>query len=64
MTLNVPEGAEVTLAGNSTKATGEVRTFRTSQLAAGQIWDDYEIEVKMGDKVYVGDIPPHKPHDH
>lgn len=45
ITLNLPEGAKVLLAGNETKATGETRTFRTSRLKVGELWDDYEIEV-------------------
>ncbi len=49
--LNLPEGAQVILAGKSTKATGTQRTFRTSHLKPGQVWDDYEIEVKLGDEV-------------
>jgi uncharacterized protein (TIGR03000 family) len=51
VTINVPQGAKVSLAGNPTKATGETRTFRTSQLKPGQVWDDYEIEVKVGEQV-------------
>jgi uncharacterized protein (TIGR03000 family) len=51
VTLNLPEGAHVTLAGNPTKATGTQRTFRTSNLKPGQAWDDYEIEVKLGEQV-------------
>ena len=51
VTLNVPEGAEVTLAGSSTKASGMERTFRTDRLLPGEVWDDYQIEVKLGDQV-------------
>lgn len=51
VTLNLPEGAQVILAGKTTKATGTQRTFRTSHLKPGQVWDDYEIEVKLGDEV-------------
>jgi uncharacterized protein (TIGR03000 family) len=51
LTLNVPEGAKVTLAGNETRAVGDQRTYRTSQLKPGQIWDDYEVEVSLGDEV-------------
>ncbi|MCA9130115.1 MAG: TIGR03000 domain-containing protein [Planctomycetales bacterium] len=51
VTLNVPEDAEVTLAGNQTKISGQSRVFRTSQLLVGDVWDDYEIEVKQGDQV-------------
>lgn len=50
VTLHVPEGAKVSLAGNVTSATGSTRTFRTNQLALGQVWDDYTIEVKLGDQ--------------
>jgi len=46
LTLNVPADAEITLAGNNTKAEGETRTFKTMQLKPGQVWDDYEIIVK------------------
>lgn len=51
LTLSVPEGATVTLAGNETRAVGDQRTYRTSQLKPGQIWDDYEVEVRLGDEV-------------
>jgi uncharacterized protein (TIGR03000 family) len=51
VTLNLPEGAQVVLAGKTTKATGTQRTFRTSHLKPGQVWDDYEIEVKLGEQV-------------
>jgi len=51
ITLNLPEGAKVTLAGNVTKATGEARTFRTSRLKSGEFWDDYEIEVEYQGEV-------------
>ncbi len=47
LTLHVPEDAEVTLAGNATAATGQVRTYRTSQLRAGETWNDYAIEVAV-----------------
>lgn len=49
--LNVPEDAEVTLAGNRTSMKGASRTFQTSQLKAGEVWDDYEIQVKVGEQV-------------
>jgi uncharacterized protein (TIGR03000 family) len=35
------------LAGVETKQTGEVRQFATSNLAAGQTWDDYKVVVEM-----------------
>jgi uncharacterized protein (TIGR03000 family) len=47
LTLHVPAEATVTLAGVVTKQTGEVRQFTTTKLAAGQVWDDYEIVVTM-----------------
>ncbi len=43
--LHVPADARVTLAGNPTNGQGETRTYRTQQLAAGQSWDDYTVEV-------------------
>ena len=51
ITLTLPEGANVTLAGNATKATGESRTFRTSRLKSGEYWDDYDIEVEYQGEV-------------
>jgi uncharacterized protein (TIGR03000 family) len=51
VTLNVPEDAKVYLSGNETKITGSTRTFRTSRLKPGQVWDDYQIEVRHGDSV-------------
>ncbi len=45
VTLHVPEDAKVILAGNETDGEGEVRTFRTRQLAEGQNWSDYTIRV-------------------
>jgi uncharacterized protein (TIGR03000 family) len=43
--LYVPANAVVTLAGNETKGFGRVRTFRTTQLAAGQSWENYTVLV-------------------
>jgi uncharacterized protein (TIGR03000 family) len=51
ITLHVPEDAKVTLAGKSTRATGTERTFSTQHLKPGQIWDDYEVEVQVGEQV-------------
>jgi len=51
VTLNVPAEAKVILAGNSTAASGATRTFRTSQLKAGERWDDYVVEVHHDGKV-------------
>lgn len=45
VTLNVPEGAEVRLAGSDTTIVGEARTYRTSRMKLGDVWDNYEIEV-------------------
>lgn len=45
LTLNVPEGASVVLAQNSTKSDGSSRVYRTKQLRQGESWDDYKIEV-------------------
>lgn len=49
--LNVPEDAEVTLAGNATQVKGSTRVFKTSQLKSGEVWDDYVVQVKVGDQV-------------
>ena len=49
--LNVPENAEVTLAGNQTQVKGTTRVFKTSQLKAGDVWDEYVIQVKVGEQV-------------
>lgn len=51
LTLNVPDDAQVTLAGNDTKMRGTARTFRTSQLRPGDVWDDYEVEVRVGEQI-------------
>jgi uncharacterized protein (TIGR03000 family) len=47
LTLNVPEGATVTLAGNSTRATGVQRVFHSKNLKVGEVWDDYAVEVEF-----------------
>lgn len=47
LTLDVPEGAKVILAGNETTTTGTSRTYRTKQLAQGETWDDYTIRVEF-----------------
>lgn len=49
--LNVPENAEVTLAGNKTQVKGSTRVFKTSQLKSGEVWDDYVVQVKVGEQV-------------
>lgn len=45
VTLNVPEGATVRLAGSDTAVTGSQRTYRTQRMKLGEVWDDYQIEV-------------------
>ena len=45
VTVRVPEDAEVTLAGSQASGSGQLRTFRTRQLAPGQSWNDYTIRV-------------------
>jgi uncharacterized protein (TIGR03000 family) len=47
LTLRVPAEAKVTLAGVATKQSGEVRQFSTTNLKAGQVWDDYKVVVEM-----------------
>jgi uncharacterized protein (TIGR03000 family) len=47
LTLRVPAEAKVTLAGVSTKQSGEVRQYSTTNLQAGQVWDDYKVVVEM-----------------
>jgi uncharacterized protein (TIGR03000 family) len=42
--LQVPANAKVTLGGNETTATGEVRVFKT-KLASGTQWKDYQVEI-------------------
>ena len=51
LTLSVPEGAKVTLAGNTTKAVGQERVFQSSQLKLGESWDDYLVEVEYNGQV-------------
>lgn len=45
VTLRVPKNAKVTLAGNETNGTGEIRTFRTRRLGNGDSWSGYTIRV-------------------
>lgn len=47
LTLTVPAEAKVTLAGVETKQTGEVRTFATTKLASGEVWNDYKVVIEM-----------------
>jgi len=43
LTVNVPDDAELTLAGSKTLSQGPRRTFSTTQLTAGQTWSDYTV---------------------
>jgi len=44
--VEVPEDARVYLAGTQTKQSGKLRTYRSTQLADGQKWEDYSIRVE------------------
>jgi uncharacterized protein (TIGR03000 family) len=43
--LHVPADAKITLAGNVTDGDGELRTYRTHQLTAGEVWSGYTVRV-------------------
>ena len=47
LTLHVPEGAEVTLAGADTKQAGAKRVYSTKRLAPGETWDNYVVRVSL-----------------
>jgi uncharacterized protein (TIGR03000 family) len=47
LTVHVPAGAKVYLAGNPTKAQGETRVFRTTGLSSGKNWNDYTVRVEL-----------------
>jgi uncharacterized protein (TIGR03000 family) len=47
LTLNVPEEAKITLAGNPTPGEGSVRVFTTTKLSAGSAWSDYVVQVSV-----------------
>lgn len=51
LTLNVPEGAKVVLAGSSTRASGTQRVYQSKQLKVGEVWDDYQVEVELDGQV-------------
>lgn len=51
LTVNVPEGAKVSLAGNPTKATGTQRSYLSKQLKAGEVWDKYEVQVELDGQI-------------
>jgi uncharacterized protein (TIGR03000 family) len=46
LTLHVPADAKVTLAGVTTKQSGEVREFSTDKLPSGQTWQNYTVHVE------------------
>lgn len=46
LTIHVPDTAKVYLAGNPTKATGNTRVFRTSNLSQGALWGEYVVRVE------------------
>ena len=50
LTLHLPEEAKVTLAGNTTRASGTQRTYQSNHLKVGQAWDDYLVEVEYQDR--------------
>src|SRR5690606_17332830 len=45
--LRVPADAKVTLAGQPTSSTGEVREFATTRLAQGSEWMQYPVRVEI-----------------
>ena len=47
VTLVVPEGANVTLAGKATTTKGRIRVFSTSKLTKGESWKNYTIQVSL-----------------
>ena len=47
LTLHVPEDAKVKLAGSETSMTGLTRVFATTNLAFGEKWPDYLVEVSV-----------------
>lgn len=47
LTIELPENAELELAGVTTKSTGAVRTFVTNNLSAGQVWSNYKVVVTL-----------------
>ncbi len=47
VTLLVPDGAKVTLAGAETSASGSMRYFSTTTLNEGEKWEDYKVAVTV-----------------
>lgn len=46
LTVRVPAGAKVYLAGNPTNGSGDVRVFRTTSLSEGKAWKGYTVKVE------------------
>jgi uncharacterized protein (TIGR03000 family) len=47
LTLHVPGDAKVSLAGNETSVSGDVRVFRTTSLKEGEEWTNYVVHVSV-----------------
>ncbi len=47
VTVNVPAGARLFLAGQEASATGSVREFTTNRLAAGSEWNNYTLRAEI-----------------
>jgi len=47
LTVHVPSDAKVYLAGNTTKASGETRIFRTTGLSGSKSWEGYTVRVEL-----------------
>jgi uncharacterized protein (TIGR03000 family) len=47
LTVHVPQGATVFLAGREKPGSGTVRTFRTTKLAADAQWPEYNVRVSI-----------------
>ncbi len=45
--IEVPEDARVFLSGSPTQQTGRLRTYSSTQLAAGQRWEGYTVRVEV-----------------
>jgi uncharacterized protein (TIGR03000 family) len=47
LTVHVPADASVTLEGQPTQMQGDVRTYATTALRAGQQWENYRVQVQV-----------------
>lgn len=47
LTLHVPADAKVNLAGNDVVTPGETRVYKTTALGEGQVWNDYQVTVRI-----------------